>query len=302
MAVEVVEASRVHEAEILGPVHFGATRSERSRADLIDRFTRLDAEAEQRQRVCVRASAIGSFENSANLSRLSSMMKACSPTSMQAAESSLKAGLKLTRSFAKNAMLRRTSTTGRFTNRVRPGCDQGAQVHSREDLRSKVHDDVVDQDQKRTAAIIRSWRTRDVATHPSPGKSSARSCSLEPSVSMVNAGARHVVSLSLMGVNRAMPHWQIEQDLRASGIPWTFLRPAFFSQNLGGAYRYDIRTHDRIRLASGRGRTSFIDARDIADTGGSCVRPVCPAITSARLATSCQHRRHPRAGRSMMTA
>ena len=205
MAVEVVEASRVHEAEILGPVHFGATRSERSRADLIDRFTRLDAEAEQRQRVCVRASAIGSFENSANLSRLSSMMKACSPTSMQAAESSLKAGLKLTRSFAKNAMLRRTSTTGRFTNRVRPGCDQGAQVHSREDLRSKVHDDVVDQDQKRTAAIIRSWRTRDVATHPSPGKSSARSCSLEPSVSMVNAGARHVVLLSLMGVNRAMP-------------------------------------------------------------------------------------------------
>ena len=82
---------------------------------------------------------------------------------------------------------------------------------------------------------------------------------------MTNAGVRHVVLLSLMGVNRAMPHWQIEQDLRASGIAWTFLRPVFFSQNLGGAYRDDIRFHDRIRLASGRGRTSFIDARDIAD-------------------------------------
>jgi len=82
---------------------------------------------------------------------------------------------------------------------------------------------------------------------------------------MAIAGVRHVVLLSLMGINRAMPHWQIEQDLRASGIPWTFLRPAFFSQNLGGAYRDDIRCHDRIRLASGRGRTSFIDARDIAD-------------------------------------
>lgn len=82
---------------------------------------------------------------------------------------------------------------------------------------------------------------------------------------MADAGVRHVVLLSLMGVNRAMPHWQIEQDLRSSGIPWTFLRPAFFSQNLGGAYRDDIRLHDRIRLASGRGRTSFIDARDIAD-------------------------------------
>lgn len=82
---------------------------------------------------------------------------------------------------------------------------------------------------------------------------------------MANAGVRHVVLLSLMGVNRVMPHWRIEQDLRASGIAWTFLRPAFFSQNLGGAYRDDIRFHDRIRLASGRGRTSFIDTRDIAD-------------------------------------
>lgn len=82
---------------------------------------------------------------------------------------------------------------------------------------------------------------------------------------MTDAGIRHVVLLSLMGVNRAMPHWQIKQDLRASGIAWTFLRPAFFSQNLGGAYRNGIRLHNRIRLASGRGRTSFIDARDIAD-------------------------------------
>lgn len=65
---------------------------------------------------------------------------------------------------------------------------------------------------------------------------------------MANAGVRHVVLLSLMGINRAVPHWQIEQDLRASGIPWTFLRPAFFSQDLGGAYRDDIRSHDRIRL------------------------------------------------------
>ena len=52
---------------------------------------------------------------------------------------------------------------------------------------------------------------------------------------MANAGVRHVVLLSFMGINRAVPHWQIEQDLRASGIPWTFLRPASFSQDLGGA-------------------------------------------------------------------
>jgi hypothetical protein len=38
-------------------------------------------------------SAIGSFASSANLSRLSSMTKACSPTSMQAAVSAVSIGL-----------------------------------------------------------------------------------------------------------------------------------------------------------------------------------------------------------------
>jgi hypothetical protein len=38
--------------------------------------------------VCVVGSAIGSLESSANFSRLSSMTRACSPTSMQAAVSS----------------------------------------------------------------------------------------------------------------------------------------------------------------------------------------------------------------------
>jgi uncharacterized protein YbjT (DUF2867 family) len=89
--------------------------------------------------------------------------------------------------------------------------------------------------------------------------------SLRPFVrAMEAAGVEHVALLSLMGVNPAMPHWRVEQDLRASSLAWTFLRPAFFSQNLGAAYRADIRDRDRLRLASGRGRTSFIDARDIA--------------------------------------
>jgi len=77
-------------------------------------------------------------------------------------------------------------------------------------------------------------------------------------------GVEHVVFLSLMGVNRVMPHWQVEQDLRASGLGSTFLRPSFFAQNLQTAYRADIRDHSAIRVPSGRGRTSFIDTRDVA--------------------------------------
>lgn len=77
-------------------------------------------------------------------------------------------------------------------------------------------------------------------------------------------GVEHVVFLSLMGVNRVMPHWRVEQDLRASSMGWTFLRPSFFAQNLRTAYGNDIRDRSQIRVPAGRGRTSFIDIRDVA--------------------------------------
>lgn len=79
------------------------------------------------------------------------------------------------------------------------------------------------------------------------------------------APIRQVVVLSVMGVNPAMPHWQLEREVRASGLPWTMLRPAFFMQNLQTAYLESIRDHDRIRLPAGNGRTSFVDTRDVAE-------------------------------------
>jgi uncharacterized protein YbjT (DUF2867 family) len=76
---------------------------------------------------------------------------------------------------------------------------------------------------------------------------------------------RQTVVLSLMGVNPAMPHYRLEHDVKAAGLPATMLRPAFFMQNLETAYRADIVEHDRIRLPAGSAKTSFIDTRDIAD-------------------------------------
>jgi len=90
------------------------------------------------------------------------------------------------------------------------------------------------------------------------------------------AGVQDVVFLSLMGVNPVMPHWQVEQDLRASHLRWTFLRPSFFAQNLQTAYLTDIRDHDQIRVASGRGRTSFIDTRNIAAVADLVLRDPAP--------------------------
>lgn len=77
-------------------------------------------------------------------------------------------------------------------------------------------------------------------------------------------GLRHVVFLSLIGVNRVMPHWQVERDIEAAGLSYTFLRPSFFAQNLLTAYLEDIRDRDQIRLPAGRGKTAFVDTRDIA--------------------------------------
>jgi len=90
------------------------------------------------------------------------------------------------------------------------------------------------------------------------------------------AGVEHVVFLSLMGVNRFMPHWQVEQDLRASSLGWTFLRPSFFAQNLQAAYLADIRDRSQLRVASGRARTSFIDTRDIAAVAGLVICDPAP--------------------------
>ena len=75
---------------------------------------------------------------------------------------------------------------------------------------------------------------------------------------------RQVVFLSLMGVNRVMPHWQVERDLHDARVPHTLVRPAFFTQNLSTAYREEVRVNHRIRLPAGSGRTSFVDTRDVA--------------------------------------
>jgi uncharacterized protein YbjT (DUF2867 family) len=79
------------------------------------------------------------------------------------------------------------------------------------------------------------------------------------------AGVQHVVFLSLLGVenNTVVPHYKIEQALMASPMNWTFLRASFFMQNLNTTHREEIRTQDEIIVPVGKGKTSFIDARDI---------------------------------------
>lgn len=80
------------------------------------------------------------------------------------------------------------------------------------------------------------------------------------------AGVRRVVFLSLLGAekNPVVPHRRVEDHTRASGVPYTFLRPSFFMQNLSTVHREDIRDRREIFVPAGNGKTSFIDARDVA--------------------------------------
>lgn len=83
-------------------------------------------------------------------------------------------------------------------------------------------------------------------------------------------GLEQIVFLSLFGVeqNKRIPHYRVEQHIRARGIPFTFLRPSYYMQNLNTVYRERIRDQGEIFLPAGRGRTAFIDVRDIGDLAG----------------------------------
>lgn len=80
------------------------------------------------------------------------------------------------------------------------------------------------------------------------------------------AGTRRVVFLSLLGAekNPVVPHRRIERHLEVSGLSYTFLRASFFMQNLSTVHRAEIRERSEIVVPAGRGRTSFVDARDVA--------------------------------------
>ncbi len=87
---------------------------------------------------------------------------------------------------------------------------------------------------------------------------------------MKRAEVKQVVFLSLQGVenNRidgspVTPHHKIEKLIVEAGLPFTFLRPGFFMQNLSTTHRNEIKDHDIIFVPAGPGKTSFVDVRDV---------------------------------------
>lgn len=84
---------------------------------------------------------------------------------------------------------------------------------------------------------------------------------------------RQVVFVSLIGVdkNPMTPHHKIEKRIVELGLPYTFIRPSFFMQNLNTTHRKDIQQDRDLFIPAGKAKTSFIDTRDIAAVAAACL-------------------------------
>jgi uncharacterized protein YbjT (DUF2867 family) len=98
-----------------------------------------------------------------------------------------------------------------------------------------------------------------------PGSPDELSGGLAAVAAAKRAGVRKIVKLSAIGAEK-MPdsaHRRVELAIEAAGVEWFFARPGFFMQNFNEGMLKDVLSGVIARPA-GDGRTSFIDARDIA--------------------------------------
>ena len=81
------------------------------------------------------------------------------------------------------------------------------------------------------------------------------------------AGRQHIVKLSALGGRESMfpsGHRDSEENIEASGLPYTFLRPNSFMQNLVNYNAGTIGSQNAFYGCQGNGAVSVVDIRDIA--------------------------------------
>jgi uncharacterized protein YbjT (DUF2867 family) len=107
----------------------------------------------------------------------------------------------------------------------------------------------------------------------------------------VQAGVKHVVFTSVAGAdtNLLLPHHRVEKHLAQAATHHTMLRPTFFADNLGTAYRDDIRDDHRLYVPAGQARVAFIDTRDIAAVVARVAADPRPHVNKAYTLTGPAH-------------
>lgn len=99
---------------------------------------------------------------------------------------------------------------------------------------------------------------------------------LLPLVQAAAARGVKIVFMSAIGVDadESIPYRQVERAIEASGVSYVILRPNWFADNFHVFWKAGI-DHGQIATPAGEGKSSFIDARDIAASAAA-------ALTSSR--------------------
>ncbi|MDN7247616.1 SDR family oxidoreductase [Planococcus shenhongbingii] len=82
-----------------------------------------------------------------------------------------------------------------------------------------------------------------------------------------NRKVQHITYLSVKDV-QFLPfihHYKNEKLIKKQGIPHTFIRAGYFMQNLNDFLCMEIKERQRIFVPAGKGKTSFVDVRDLAE-------------------------------------
>ena len=86
------------------------------------------------------------------------------------------------------------------------------------------------------------------------------------------AGLRHLVLLSGRGVGSPGRDFAVydgqlalEEAVKASGLGWTILQPAWFMQNFSEGWLHEYVRAGQLRLSTGDGAEAWIDTDDVAD-------------------------------------
>ncbi|MEH0632629.1 MULTISPECIES: SDR family oxidoreductase [Streptomyces] len=93
------------------------------------------------------------------------------------------------------------------------------------------------------------------------------------------AGIRHIVYPSVGGVQHprnpamsAKDHYQTEQDLRASGITFTFLRNHLYAEIVSNIWIASVVENGRLEMACGQGSLSPVAKGDVARSAAAVLR------------------------------
>ena len=82
----------------------------------------------------------------------------------------------------------------------------------------------------------------------------------------IAANVQQIVFLSVLGAekNPLLPHRATEDYIKSKRVAYTFLRASFFMQNFSSVHQAEIKQDHEIFVPAGKGKTSFVDTRDVA--------------------------------------